>query len=81
MPSGVAQTARELNISVDTLHGWKKKYHSEPDMQNIQVFSSEAHELREMKKQMKDLEEENAILKKGDAFLRERPSVKYPFIH
>ncbi|UOY93290.1 IS3 family transposase [Ectobacillus sp. JY-23] len=77
----VAQVARELKISVDTLHGWKKKYTKEPEIQSLQVFSSEEHELREMRKRIKDLEEENAILKKGDALLRERPSVRYQFIH
>jgi transposase len=64
----VAQVARELKISVDTLHGWKKKYTKEPEIQSLQVFSSEEHELREMRKRIKDLEEENAILKKAMHF-------------
>nr|WP_232515635.1 IS3 family transposase [Aeribacillus pallidus] len=77
----VAQVARELKINENTLHGWMKKYKQEPEITETQTFRSEDHEVRELKKRIRDLEEENSILKKGDALLRERPSVKYSFIH
>ncbi|QDF27038.1 IS3 family transposase (plasmid) [Bacillus tropicus] len=77
----VAQVARELGISVNTLYGWVKKYKQEPKVIQQRTFRSEDKKTNEMERRIRDLEEENAILKKGDALLRERPSVKFKFIH
>jgi transposase-like protein len=72
----VAVVARELKIKDNTLYGWVKKYGDEPEIAQHQVFKSEDHQLREMQKQIRELQEENEIY----ALLRERPSVKYEFI-
>ncbi|MCT2195985.1 MULTISPECIES: IS3 family transposase [Paenibacillaceae] len=77
----VAEVARELKIKDNTLYGWMKKFGSEPEIVQNQVFKSENHQLRELQKQIRELQEENEILKKGNALLRERPSVKYSFVH
>jgi transposase len=37
----VAQVARELGISVNTLHGWVKKYKQEPKVIKQRTFRSE----------------------------------------
>ncbi|MEK5390257.1 MULTISPECIES: IS3 family transposase [Heyndrickxia] len=77
----VAQVAREVGVNENTLHGWMKKYGQQPEIKAVQSFSSEGAALKALQKEMRDLKEENEILKKGDALLREKPSVKYEFIH
>ncbi len=63
----VAQVARELDISVTTLHGWVKQYKQNHD----QAFVGTGHlkpgdqAMKDMQKRIQDLEEENAILKKA----------------
>lgn len=64
----VAQAARELKINANTLHGWIKKYSQEPEIKESQSFRSEDHEMRDLKKRLRDLEEENSILKKAMHF-------------
>ncbi|EKS8372911.1 transposase [Bacillus cereus] len=76
----MAQVARELGISVNTLHGWVKKYKQEFAVIQQRAFRSEDKKTNEMERRIRDLEAENAILK-GDALLRERPSIKFKFIH
>lgn len=62
----VAQVAREMEISADTLHTWVKKYKiAHTDWTNEQKFHSEAEKLRALEKQNRDLQEEVAILKKA----------------
>jgi transposase len=64
----VAEVARELKIKDNTLYGWVKKYAAEPEVVANQAFKSEDHKLREMQKQIRDLQEENEILKKAMHF-------------
>ncbi|MES5943804.1 MULTISPECIES: transposase [unclassified Bacillus cereus group] len=64
----VAQVARELGISVNTLHGWVKKYKKEPKFVKQRTFRSEDQKTNEMERRILDLEEENAILKKAMHF-------------
>ena len=60
--------ARELGISVNTLHGWVKKYKPEPKVIEQRTFRSEEQKTNEMERRIRDLEEENAILKKAMHF-------------
>lgn len=63
----VAQVARELEISPNTLHGWVKQY-KEKSGQTVEGGGTTAidnRDLRELQKKIRDLEEENAILKKA----------------
>lgn len=63
----ISETARELDLAEQTLHNWVKKYRNESDTGfvgtgNLKPEDKEKHELQ---KRLRDLEEENAILKKA----------------
>ncbi|MGY1423791.1 transposase [Bacillus cereus] len=60
----VAQVARELGVTVNTLHSWVKKYKQEPKVIKKRTFRSEDQQTKEMEQRIRDLEEENAILKR-----------------
>ncbi|WP_274379447.1 IS3 family transposase [Alkalihalobacterium alkalinitrilicum] len=77
----VAQVAREMDLNENTLYNWVKKYSHQPEIKAAQTFATPDAEVKDLQKQLRDLKEENEILKKGDALLREKPSVKYEFIH
>lgn len=64
----VAEVARELKIKDNTLYGWMKGFGSEPEIVVNQAFKSEDHKLRDLQKQIRDLQEENEILKKAMHF-------------
>ncbi len=64
----VAEVAREVKINDNTLYGWVKKYGSEPGIVAHQTFKSEDHQLHDLQKQIRDLQEENDILKKAMHF-------------
>ncbi|PWI57497.1 transposase [Sulfoacidibacillus thermotolerans] len=63
----ITQIARELRISSKTLYGWVAQYKDDP--KNAFIGSGnlkpDDKELRDMQKRIRDLEEENAILKKA----------------
>ncbi|MEM5018705.1 transposase [Metabacillus indicus] len=62
-----AEVARELGIAEQTLHNWVKKY--QEDQEDAFVGSGnrkpEDQELHELRKQLRDKDEEIAILKKA----------------
>lgn len=61
----VAQVARETGVNGNTLHNWVKKYSKEPDVKSAQTFTSSDAQVKALQKQLRDLEEENEILKKA----------------
>ncbi|MBM7645664.1 transposase [Scopulibacillus daqui] len=63
----VAQTARELDISPNTIHNWKKKYEQEFITKSLPQLP-EDQQRKAYEKRIRDLEEENAILKKAMHF-------------
>lgn len=69
----VAQVAREVGVNENTLHGWVKKYGKQPEMKAVQSFSSDAAELRSLQKEIRDLKEENEILKKAMHYFAKDP--------
>ena len=69
----VAQVAREVGVNENTLHGWVKKYSQQPDIKAVQTFSTPDAELRAMQKQIRDLQEENEILKKAMHYFAKSP--------
>lgn len=69
----IAQVAREVGVNANTLHGWMKKYGQQPEIKAVQTFSSEAAELRALQKEIRDLKEENEILKKAMHYFAKSP--------
>ncbi|EGL81409.1 transposase IS3/IS911 family protein [Caldalkalibacillus thermarum TA2.A1] len=64
----VAQVARELDISPNTLYGWLKQYKRKSkqiDGQGGESQPFDEQDIRQLQKQIRDLQEENAILKKA----------------
>jgi len=63
----VAQIARELGISENVLHNWKSQFRDDPQFS----FPGKGHlkphdeEMRLLRKQLRDAEEERDILKKA----------------
>ncbi len=65
----VSVTAKELGVNVNTLHTWIAKYHR-PKATNV-ASKGEEHvydELRRLRKEVSQLKEERAILKKAATF-------------
>jgi len=66
----IAQTARDLGVNPNTLHGWIRKY-SEPSQSQPAVGRTDEHlydELKQLKKENARLKEERDILKKAAAY-------------
>jgi transposase len=65
------QVATDINVTPQTVRNWVKQYRKG----DAKAFPDKGHlypaneELRQMKKRLKDLKEENAILKKAMAIL------------
>jgi transposase len=70
-----SEVARNLGISANLLHRWKKQYMEDPGY----AFPGKGHlkpedeELRRLKKQLADVTEERAILKKALAIFSKKP--------
>lgn len=69
----VAQVAREMDINENTLYNWIKKYGQEPEIKSVQTFSTAEAELKALRKEMRDLKEENEILKKAMHYFAKDP--------
>ncbi|MDM5247845.1 IS3 family transposase [Lysinibacillus sp. G4S2] len=78
----VAEVARELDLAEQTLHNWVKKFSKDGEVAFVGSgnLKPEDKENKELEKRIRDLEEENAILKKANGHLCERPEVIYNFI-
>jgi transposase len=65
----LAQTARELGISKDTLYGWVRQYHGKPQPAQEAANSEHLHEeLKRLRREVSILKEERDILKKAAAY-------------
>ena len=65
-----SQVARELGINVNSLYTWKTRYQKHPEQPFVgsgKLRDADA-ELRKLRQQVKDLEQENEFLKKASAF-------------
>lgn len=64
------QIADELGVAGTTLSGWVRKFKADPSrgIKNALHPTDAERELRLLKKQNRELEEENAILKKAAAY-------------
>ncbi len=63
----VAEVARELDLAEQTLHNWVKKFNHDGEAGFVGSgnLKPEDKENKELQKRIRDLEEENAILKKA----------------
>ncbi|WP_101632781.1 IS3 family transposase [Arthrobacter crystallopoietes] len=77
----LAQIAKDFGISEATLHNWLKKADIE-DGSSPGVTEKEAAELREAKKRIRLLEQENEILRRAAAFFARElpPKMTYPLV-
>ena len=64
----ISQIAKDFGISEATLHGWLKKADVEEGVRPG-MTSSDAAELRESKKRIRLLEQENEILRRAAIYL------------
>lgn len=65
----VGEVAESLGVPENQLHAWKKKYGEEIGVRHVRANeTAEQAELRELKKKVRELEEERTILKKAAAF-------------
>lgn len=69
----MAQVAREMDVNENTLYNWIKKYGQEPAVKSVQTFSTAEAELRALRKEIRDLKEENDILKKAMHYFAKAP--------
>lgn len=62
--------ATELGVRPTTMHGWVKKYRESPDIPfpGSGHLKPEDEKLRKLEKEIRDLKEENEILKKAAAY-------------
>ena len=63
----IAQTARELGVNINTLHGWIDKY-APKAKQAEKISSSLEDEVKRLRKENARLKMERDILKKATAF-------------
>lgn len=61
------EIAREYGLSTNTVNNWLKKYRSTSSFRDEDQLTPEEKEIRELKKRIKQIEEENEILKKATA--------------
>jgi transposase len=65
----VGDVAESLGVEEGLLHAWKKKYGDEIGVRHVRASeTAEQAELRELRKKVRELEEERTILKKAAAF-------------
>ena len=64
------EISKDINVHVNTLNNWVRKYKEEGEeaFPGKGKLSPQDQEVYELKKKMKDLEEENEILKKAMTF-------------
>jgi len=65
----LAQTARELGVSKDTLYGWVRQSHGKPQAGQETLKSEHLYEeLKRLRREVSILKEERDILKKAAAY-------------
>lgn len=66
----VSKVAAELGVKLTTMQGWVKKYKQSPQspFPGSGHLKPEDEKLKKLEKELKDLKEENEILKKAAAY-------------
>ena len=68
-----AQTARELDVNPETLRSWVRRYEREHGTQARLLPIDERARLKEQDRRIRELEMENAFLKKCAAYFAKDP--------
>ncbi|MGL6168525.1 MAG: transposase [Fusobacteriaceae bacterium] len=63
----VKEIAGEYGLSINTINNWIQKYRKSCSFRDEDQLTAEEKEIRELKKKIKQIEEENEILKKATA--------------
>jgi transposase len=69
----IAEVAREIGVSETTLGNWVRAYRDEHAGDEPALELSERARLRELERRTRDLEMENAFLKKAAAYFAREP--------
>jgi transposase len=70
----VAQAARDLGVSENVLHSWKKKFEQDPEaFGGSRRLTPEQEEIRKLRKEIQRLRLERDILKKAAAYFAREP--------
>lgn len=69
----VADVAREIGVSETSLGNWVRAYREEHAGEEAPLELSERARLRELERRTRDLEMENAFLKKAAAYFAREP--------
>jgi len=69
----IAEVAREYGLNETTVGGWVKKYRATHAADEPQLELSERARLRELERRTRELEMENAFLKKAAAYFAKEP--------
>ncbi|MCK4608574.1 MAG: transposase [Gammaproteobacteria bacterium] len=65
----MVQTAKDLGVNVNTLHGWVAKYCKKANASHQQEAEpNQAEKIKQLKKQVARLKQERDILKKAAAY-------------
>jgi transposase-like protein len=70
-PKTIAEVARELKVNDTTLGFWVKAYRKKIAGQPLPTDMPDTERVRELERRVRDLEQENAFLKKGVPRARE----------
>ncbi|WP_434600075.1 transposase [Streptomyces sp. A5-4] len=69
----ISQTARELDVNSETLRTWVRRYEREHGKQTGPLPVDERARLKEQDRRIRELEMENAFLKKCAAYFAKDP--------
>lgn len=74
----LSKVARELGVRPTTMHGWVQKYKESPgtSFPGSGHLKPEDERLRKLEKEIRDLKEENEILKKAAAYFAKSQNKK-----
>jgi len=66
----IASVEKELGLKTSTLHGWLKRYREKPEVPfpGSGKLSLDDELIRKLERKIRDLQEENEILKKAAAY-------------
>lgn len=76
----MAAVARELDLVPTALREWVERARADRSGGKTGLTTAEREELSRLRKQVRVLEEEREILKKGRGLLREAPAMRFAFI-